>query len=133
MNIEGRTFIPLRMQHRPASAPDTGGDQFDWMDSALCAQVDPDLFILDGKGSHYTKATRAVCAACPVAAECLQHALDLDISDGLYGGLTAKERRRLRPAGAHRCPDCDKPFDTPSSVGPHRSRVHGYRAGEGAA
>lgn len=45
----------------------------DWRAEALCAQVDPELFFPEqGFPSHHA---RAVCARCPVAAECLDWAL----------------------------------------------------------
>lgn len=48
-------------------------------------------------------AAQRVCAACPVAAECLAFAVDHGISDGLWGGRLPHERgrvpRRHRAAG----------------------------------
>lgn len=36
---------------------------------------------------------KAVCATCPVRADCLQHALDHDERYGIWGGMTGRERR----------------------------------------
>lgn len=66
---------------------------------ALCAQTDPDLFTPDGKGSHVTSTARRICAACDVATACLQWAIENDGNpgmDSIYGGLTDRERARLR-------------------------------------
>ncbi|RSD26442.1 WhiB family transcriptional regulator [Amycolatopsis eburnea] len=44
---------------------------------------------------------KAVCAQCPVRSECLADALDAGLDDGVFGGLTAEERRQLtRPVVA---------------------------------
>jgi WhiB family redox-sensing transcriptional regulator len=63
--------------------------------SALCAQVDPELFF-PGKGDP-TAPAKAVCAACPVTALCLATFGPL-VSEGVVGGLSARERRLLRRA-----------------------------------
>lgn len=61
--------------------------------SALCAQVDPELFFPEKGGSP--AAAKAVCAECPVTALCLATFGPL-VDHGVIGGLTAKERRLLR-------------------------------------
>lgn len=38
---------------------------------------------------------KAVCRTCPVAEHCLQYALQQRIDEGIYGGLTESERRRI--------------------------------------
>lgn len=70
----------------------------DWMDSANCATTDPELFLIK-KGGTAVPAKR-ICRMCPVVAECLQYALDNDIREGIYGGLSPTERRALRRAAA---------------------------------
>lgn len=39
-----------------------------------------------------------VCAACPVTKECLEYALTINERDGVLGGTTPSQRRRLRRA-----------------------------------
>ncbi len=41
---------------------------------------------------------KAICAACPVAAECLDYALNRREQHGIWGGLTELERRAAFPA-----------------------------------
>jgi len=79
---------------------------------ALCAQSDPEHWFpthetpeasrLTGDGNETAMATsaraKAICQLCPVKAECLQEALDNKIDHGIWGGLSVKERRRLRKA-----------------------------------
>jgi WhiB family redox-sensing transcriptional regulator len=69
-----------------------------WMDDALCAQTDPDLFFPDLGGS--AKAAKAVCAGCDVAAECLAYALEHGEREGIWGGLSPLERRKLERGAA---------------------------------
>jgi WhiB family redox-sensing transcriptional regulator len=61
--------------------------------SALCAQVDPELFFPETGGS--AAAAKAVCAECPVTALCLATFGPL-VDLGVVGGLTAGERRLRR-------------------------------------
>ncbi len=67
-----------------------------WRDAALCAQTDPDAFFPEATGS--VRVQRAVCARCPVRAQCLADALDNNEPYGIWGGLTVRERRGLRRA-----------------------------------
>lgn len=62
----------------------------------LCGQTDPDAFFPEKGGS--TKAAKAVCLACPVRVRCLEYALSHEERFGVWGGLSEKERRRLRNA-----------------------------------
>ncbi len=63
----------------------------------LCAQTDPELFFPEKGGS--TRPAKAVCAGCPVRAQCLEHALAHDERYGVWGGTSERERRRLTHAG----------------------------------
>jgi WhiB family redox-sensing transcriptional regulator len=63
-----------------------------WRGSALCAQVDPDLFFPE-KGETATEALR-VCALCEVRAECAAEALANKEEHGVWGGITERTRRR---------------------------------------
>jgi WhiB family redox-sensing transcriptional regulator len=80
-----------------APAPALGGlypDGASWKDDALCAETDPEAFFPEKGGS--TREAKRVCAGCSVQAECLQYALDNDERFGIWGGLSERERRRLR-------------------------------------
>lgn len=73
-----------------------GGDdaQFAWQEQALCAQTDPEAFFPEKGGS--TREAKRVCAACEVKSECLEYALKNDERFGIWGGLSERERRRLK-------------------------------------
>lgn len=71
--------------------------RLDWRSRAACRDTDPGLFFPDlGESAAEAK---AVCAACPVASECLAYAVSVPERHGVFGGLSAKERRGMRPAG----------------------------------
>ena len=54
---------------------------------------------------------KAVCARCPVVAECLAEALDR-IPDGVAGGLTEDERRALRRRHQRAASAAQRPVST---------------------
>ena len=64
-----------------------------WMDRAVCAQTDPDLFFPEKNGN--AAPARRICGTCPVAGECLEYALANRETHGVWGGLTPLERRKL--------------------------------------
>lgn len=65
-----------------------------WQADALCAQTDPEAFFPEKGGS--TRDAKKVCGACTVRAQCLEYALANDERFGIWGGLSERERRRLR-------------------------------------
>lgn len=66
----------------------------EWQDQALCAQTDPEAFFPEKGGS--TREAKRICKACPVRDECLEFALEHDERFGIWGGLSDRERRRLK-------------------------------------
>jgi hypothetical protein len=64
---------------------------------ALCAQTDPELFFPEKGGS--TIDARKICVECPVRNDCLLEALANDYDEGVWGGLSAKERQALKRQG----------------------------------
>ncbi|MCB4207968.1 WhiB family transcriptional regulator [Arthrobacter sp. UM1] len=68
-----------------------------WQAEALCAQTDPEAFFPEKGGS--TRDAKRVCAACAVRDECLEYALENDERFGIWGGLSERERRRVRREG----------------------------------
>lgn len=65
-----------------------------WQQFALCAQTDPEAFFPEKGGS--SREAKSVCASCEVRGECLEYALENDERFGIWGGLSERERRRLR-------------------------------------
>jgi WhiB family transcriptional regulator, redox-sensing transcriptional regulator len=70
------------------------GDEQGWQESALCAETDPEAFFPEKGGS--TREAKKICTGCEVRAECLEFALANDERFGIWGGLSERERRRLR-------------------------------------
>jgi len=65
-----------------------------WQERALCAQTDPEAFFPEKGGS--TREAKRVCVSCDVRAECLEYALLHDERFGIWGGLSERERRKLK-------------------------------------
>ncbi|WP_370882575.1 WhiB family transcriptional regulator [Kineosporia succinea] len=65
-----------------------------WQERALCAQTDPEAFFPEKGGS--TREAKRVCMSCEVRAECLEYALAKDERFGIWGGLSERERRRVK-------------------------------------
>jgi WhiB family redox-sensing transcriptional regulator len=73
----------------------------DWRHRARCRDVEPETFFpigTTGPAEAQTQAAKAICALCPVQAECLEWALGAGSSSefGIWGGLTEEERRSMR-------------------------------------
>lgn len=65
-----------------------------WQEHANCLGVDPDLFFPERGAS--TREAKAVCAVCTVRVECLEYALGNAEKFGIWGGMSERERRRIR-------------------------------------
>lgn len=84
--------------------------QTPWADQAACRGMDPGL-MFPARGED-ARAAKAVCATCPVRAECLDYALSNGEYYGIWGGKSEKERKSLRRAlntGTGPCPGCGGP------------------------
>jgi len=66
----------------------------EWQERALCAQTDPEAFFPEKGGS--TREAKKVCLSCEVRGDCLEYALAHDERFGIWGGLSERERRRLK-------------------------------------
>ncbi len=92
-NVPGDWFVdPVRLGLPGVRSDDAGA--LAWQADALCAQTDPEAFFPEKGGS--TRDAKRVCSSCEVRAECLEYALDNDERFGIWGGLSERERRRLR-------------------------------------
>jgi len=84
------TPSPLPLNTLPD--PDLGSVSA-WMSLGLCRSYPPATFFpSDGVG---VDRARKVCAGCPVAAQCLEYALENRIEHGVWGGCSERERRRI--------------------------------------
>ncbi len=55
-------------------------EELSWQERALCA----------------TREAKRVCVGCEVRSECLEYALENDERFGIWGGLSERERRKLK-------------------------------------
>lgn len=70
-----------------------------WMEESACHNHNPEDWFWDANTTLATKhAVRAICQACPVAAQCLEYALRTGTTEGIYGGMTPSQRNDLRHA-----------------------------------
>src|ERR671917_274919 len=69
-----------------------------WQDQANCMGVDPDLFFPERGAS--TREAKEVCRGCVVREDCLEYALANGEKFGIWGGMSERERRRIRRARA---------------------------------
>mgnify|MGYP000432125939 FL=1 len=65
-----------------------------WQADAVCAQTDPEAFFPEKGGS--TRDAKRICSGCDVKAQCLDYALANDERFGIWGGLSERERRKLK-------------------------------------
>jgi WhiB family transcriptional regulator, redox-sensing transcriptional regulator len=65
-----------------------------WWDRAACLGVDDEAFFPERGGSTYE--AKKLCRICPVKGECLEYALENDESWGVWGGMSERERRKLK-------------------------------------
>ena len=68
--------------------------ELSWQERSLCAQTDPEAFFPEKGGS--TREAKKVCVSCDVRSQCLEYALEHDERFGIWGGLSERERRRLK-------------------------------------
>jgi WhiB family redox-sensing transcriptional regulator len=65
-----------------------------WQAQANCMGVDPDLFFPERGAS--TREAKEVCRGCVVREDCLEYALANGEKFGIWGGLSERERRKIR-------------------------------------
>lgn len=65
-----------------------------WATKAKCLQAEPETFFPEKGGS--TREAKRICAGCEVRSECLDYALANDERFGIWGGLSERERRKLK-------------------------------------
>ena len=64
-----------------------------WRSKAACQGLDPEIFYpLDDDEAQEAK---MVCSTCTVRESCLEHALGSREKEGVWGGATERERRRI--------------------------------------
>lgn len=65
-----------------------------WHEQAACKGMGTDLFFSDRP--EKITAAKAICATCPVQSQCQEWALDNIERNGVWGGASERQRRRMR-------------------------------------
>lgn len=76
------------------AALDSAGASTAWQEYAACAETDPEAFFVEKGGS--TRPAKQVCAGCFAQQQCLEYAMEHEIRFGVWGGLSDRERQRLK-------------------------------------
>jgi WhiB family redox-sensing transcriptional regulator len=104
--VENGDFVLRADPPRLEAVPDgqTGGGEqpalgllmgmFGWDPFEPTWQTDPEAFFPENGGS--TREAKRICTSCEVRSQCLEYALDHDERFGIWGGLSERERRRLK-------------------------------------
>ena len=64
-----------------------------WRHNAACRGIDPDVFY--PADDDPAEDAKAICSLCPVRMPCLEWALATREKEGVWGGATERERRRI--------------------------------------
>jgi WhiB family transcriptional regulator, redox-sensing transcriptional regulator len=86
----------IGMEEISGASHDT--DDKSWQIQANCLGADPDLFFPERGGNEM--AAKEICRGCVVREECLEYSLANGEKFGIWGGMTDRERRRLRRSRA---------------------------------
>ncbi len=85
---------PVRLGVPGVRQPTEDYNPLAWQTDSLCAQTDPEAFFPEKGGS--TRDPKKICPSCEVRNQCLEYALQNDERFGIWGGLSERERRKLR-------------------------------------
>ena len=137
-NLDSMSAVVTRLYGATPYAPEsTRGPDDDWRARGLCrTHPNPDLWYPDKGGD--AKPAKLVCngdekrgiPACPVRRECLRDALETDDMHGVFGGLSARERRPLHRAFRRsrntdfQCDHCPESFGSSPALHGHKARRH---------
>jgi WhiB family redox-sensing transcriptional regulator len=64
-----------------------------WRQRASCRGVEPEIFY--PVSEEEAEEAKAICESCTVRETCLEYALSNRERDGVWGGATERERRRM--------------------------------------
>jgi WhiB family transcriptional regulator, redox-sensing transcriptional regulator len=64
-----------------------------WRQHAACRGLDPEIFY--PQTDEDAESAKAVCDLCSVRGSCLEYALSVREKEGVWGGATERERRRI--------------------------------------
>lgn len=92
--VPGNWYVDPVFLGTPGVRRDDDDEMLGWQNDALCAQTNPEAFFPEKGGS--TREAKRICESCEVRSDCLEYALENDERFGIWGGLSERERRKLR-------------------------------------
>ena len=92
--IPANWFVDPQFRGVAGAYSDGDDNPLAWQAEAVCAETDPELFFPEKGGS--TREAKRICAGCDVKTQCLEYALSNDERFGIWGGLSERERRKLK-------------------------------------
>jgi WhiB family redox-sensing transcriptional regulator len=66
-----------------------------WREVGACKGLEPEVFYPDPDDETEAAVAKAVCTTCSVRVACLEYALNHREKEGVWGGATERERRRI--------------------------------------
>jgi hypothetical protein len=73
---------------------DMSADRFTWLNSSACAELTIGHFFVEA-GHAISEDVLNVCRGCPVRLHCLDHAYEMSITGGYFGGMSPGQRRTM--------------------------------------
>ena len=72
-------------------------DLWEWQFQGACRSADPEVFFhpeneRGPRRRRRQEQAKAICASCPVLAQCREHALTVREPYGIWGGMTEEDR-----------------------------------------
>lgn len=71
----------------------------EWREKANCKKIGPAIFFADNENSNESKKNdklaKSICSKCNVRPECLNYSLNQQISFGIWGGFSSRERNAI--------------------------------------
>lgn len=86
-SVRGFTLAAVAFSSRQRS------QELAWLDRGACRGLDPETFYPEDEDA--AEAAKSVCAQCVVRVTCLDFALAHREKQGVWGGATERERRRI--------------------------------------
>jgi len=68
----------------------------EWMASAVCSQIGGDMWFAEKSEWATVVQAKILCRQCPVRTQCLAYAMENNERFGVWGGLSPRQRRRLK-------------------------------------
>lgn len=68
----------------------------EWRELRNCRDIPTEVFYPERGDNLGMEAAKSICRKCVVREECAEFALQYDMEDGVFGGLSGNQRRQIR-------------------------------------